>query len=179
MATLRKFKCYRTVKRAYTRKSKYKRKSYIRGVPLSKVVRYTMGAPNKEYQYEVSLASTMPVQVRHNALESARLTSNRRLEEKAGKTDYFFKIRTYPHHVLRENKMIVGAGADRMQTGMKKAFGKVVGIAAQLKKGQKLFSVYVNKDKIDVAKLAMEAATKRLPFKGIIKIEKIKPKSIS
>lgn len=179
MATLRKFKCYRVVKRAYTRKSKYKRKSYIRGVPLSKVVRYTMGAPNKEYQYEVSLASTMPVQVRHNALESARLTSNRRLEKEAGKSEYFFKLRTYPHHVLRENKMIVGAGADRMQTGMKQSFGKVVGIAVQLKKGQKLFTVYVNKEKVEAAKRALESASKRLPFKGLIAIEEREPSEVS
>lgn len=172
MATLRKFSCYRTLKRPYTRKSKYKRKSYIKGVPLSKVVRYTMGNPKKNYEYEVSLLSPYGIQVRHNALESARLTSNRRLEGGIGKSDYFFKIRVYPHHVLRENKMLVGAGADRMQTGMQLAFGKVVGIAAQLKKGQKIFSVYVSKDKIPTAKLAMEAANKRLPFKGHILIEK-------
>lgn len=179
MATLRKFKCYREVKRAYTRKSKYKRKSYIKGVPVSKLVRYAMGNPKKKYSYEVSLKAPSRIQVRHNALESARLTSNRKLESKIGKTEYFFKIRTYPHHILRENRMLVGAGADRMQTGMKQAFGKVVGIAAQLKKGQKVFSVYVNKNKVDIAKEAMQAATKRLPFKGSITIEKREPSEVS
>ncbi|MAG52806.1 MAG: 50S ribosomal protein L16 [Nanoarchaeota archaeon] len=174
MAGLRKFKCYREVKRAYTRKSKYKRKSYIKGVPISKVVRYSMGNPTKKYKYEVSLTTNTRVQVRHNAIESARLTSNRQLEAKLGKTDYAFRIRTYPHHILRENRMLVGAGADRMQTGMKQAFGKVVGIAAQLKKDQKIFSVFVNKAGVEVAKDAMKSAIRRLPFKGSVTIHEIK-----
>lgn len=179
MVALRKFKCYRFVKRAYTRKSKYKRKSYIKGLPVSKIVRYVMGNPKKKYSYEVSMKAPFPVQIRHNALESARLTSNRRLEKEAGKSEYFFKLRTYPHHVLRENKMIVGAGADRMQTGMKQSFGKVVGIAVQLKKGQKLFTVYVNKEKVEAAKRALESASKRLPFKGLIAIEEREPSEVS
>jgi len=179
MATLRKFKCYRRVKRAYTRKSKYKRKSYIKGNAVSKIVRFVMGNPKKEYNYEVSLTSSQRIQVRNNALESARLVSNRQLEKKIGKSDYFFKIRVYPHHILRENKMIVGAGADRMQTGMKKAFGRVAGCAAQLKKGQKVFSVYVKADKLQFAKEAMQAAGRRFPFKGIVKVEPYNKPSVS
>ena len=174
MAGLRKFKCYREVKRAYTRKSKYKRKAYIKGVPISKIVRYHMGEPNKEYKFEVSLSTKERMQVRHNAIESARITSNRQLELKLGKTDYHFLIRTYPHHILRENRMLVGAGADRMQTGMKQSFGKVVGIAAQLKKDQKIFSVYVNKAGLETAREAMKAAIRRLPFHGHVEVEEIK-----
>jgi large subunit ribosomal protein L10e len=176
MAGLRKFKCYRKIKRAYTRKSKFKRKAYIKTVPVSKIVRYSMGEQNKEYKYEVSLATKERIQVRHNAIESARLVSNRQLENKLGKTEYHFRIRTYPHHVLRENRMLVGAGADRMQTGMSQAFGKVVGIAAQLKKNQKIFSVLVNKSGLETAKSAMEAAIRRLPFQGSVKTEEIETK---
>ncbi len=168
MVALRKFKCYRKVKRAYTRKSKFKRKSYIKSVPTCKIVRFSMGNPNGEFKYEVSLASKDRVQVRHNAIESARLVSNRRLEKITGKADYYFRVRLYPHHILRENKMIVGAGADRMQTGMQRAFGRVVGIAAQLKKGQNIFSVYVNEKDLETAKDAMKAAVRRLPFKGLV-----------
>jgi large subunit ribosomal protein L10e len=171
MAGLRKFKCYRVVKRSYTRKSKYKSKSYIKGATVCKVVRHVMGNPKKKYKFEVSLRTKVRTQVRDNALESARLSSNRKLDEKIGKTDYFFRIRPYPHHILRENKMLVGAGADRMQTGMKKAFGKVVGVAAQLKKDQKVFSVYVNKANVLHAKEALKAAIRRLPFDAAVKIE--------
>ena len=170
MANLRKFKCYRTVKRAYTRKSKYKKKAYVKAVPVSKVIRYDMGNVKKKYKYSVDLISRENIQVRHNALESARQVGNRRLENKLGRTGYHFKLRVYPHHVLRENKMLVGAGADRMQTGMQKAFGRAIGIAAQLGKGQKVFTISVNKSGLEAAKEALILVNTRLPRKFGIEV---------
>jgi len=69
--------------------------------------------------------------------------------------------------------MLVGAGADRMQTGMQKAFGKVIGIAARLKKGQSLFKVYVNESGLEVAKNAFKGANQRLPMQCGIKISEV------
>ena len=97
-----------------------------------------MGDPKKTFSHQVSLISKIPVQVRHNALESGRLIVGRQLGIRLG-NNYYFKVRVYPHHVLRENKMITGAGADRMQTGMQRSFGRAVGIAAQLKKFNQSF----------------------------------------
>jgi large subunit ribosomal protein L10e len=174
MATLRKFKCYRKLVRAYTRKSKYKPKAYVKAVPNSRLVRYHMGEGNKKFKYEVDFFSKQRMQVRDNALESARQVSNRRLEAALGRTGYYFRIMVYPHHALRENKMLVGAGADRMQTGMQKAFGKVIGIAARLKKGQSLFKVYVNKSGLEAAKEALKGANQRLPMKCGIEVSEIK-----
>ena len=169
MATLRKFKCYRNVVRAYTRKSKYKTKSYVKSFPNSKLVRFHMGDIHKDFKYKVDLVTREKVQVRDNALESARQVSNRQLEKDLGK-EYYFKIMVYPHHALRENKMLVGAGADRMQTGMQQAFGKVIGIAAQLRKKQAVFTILVNKSGLESAKLALKKANHRLPFRSSIEI---------
>lgn len=174
MAGLRKFTCYRKTKRPYTRKSKFKRKSYIKVVPPSRVVRYDMGDPKKKFYFEVSLKAKENFQVRSNAIESARQIGNRRLETGLGKTNYYFKIRIFPHHILRENKMLVGAGADRMQTGMQRSFGKPIGVAAQVRKGQKVFSVYVTKEGLEKAKEAMKAANTRLPGRFSIQIEESK-----
>src|SRR3989344_5900746 len=174
MATLRKFKCYRNVTRAYTRKSKYKPKAYIKAIPNSRLVRYHMGDVHKKFSHKVDLVSRERVQVRDNALESARQVSNRRLENALGMSGYYFRILIYPHHALMENKMLVGAGADRMQTGMQQAFGKVIGIAAQLRKDQSVFSVYVNQDGIEAAKDALKHANHRLPFRSSIIINEIK-----
>jgi len=177
MAKLRKFKCYRTVKRAYTRKSKYKTKGYIKAVPDSRIVRYNMGDVEKKFRYQIDLIASDVTQVRSNAIESARLVSNRRLEKHLGRNGYYFVIKTFPHHALRENKMLVGAGADRMQTGMQKAFGKVIGLAAQLKKKQIIFSVFVNKRGLDVAKRALQLANSRLPIRFNIDVKEIKKSS--
>ena len=167
MVGLRKFKCYRKIKRSYTRKSKYKRKSYVKSVPVSKVVRYSMGNPNKDYKYEVNLSTIERVQVRHNAIESARIAVVRKLNRTLGK-NYHFQIRSYPHHILRENKMITGAGADRMQTGMQRSFGKAMGLAAQLKPNTAIFCVYVDKENMDAVRLALKSASPKLPCKCAI-----------
>ena len=173
MAGLRRFKCYRKITRPWTRQSKYKKKAYVKAAPVSQVVRYDMGEPKKKYKFSLDLISRERIQIRHNALESARQVSNRRLELKLGRTGYHFKLRVYPHHVLRENKMLVGAGADRMQTGMQKAFGKPVGLAAQLKKGQKVLTIYVNKDGVETAREALVLANTRLPRKFTIELNEI------
>ena len=68
MAGLRSFKCYRRIKRAYTRKSKYKKKGYVKAVPNSKIVKYVFGDLKKTFPNEISLVSKSNVQIRHNAL---------------------------------------------------------------------------------------------------------------
>src|SRR3989344_1206597 len=118
MATLRKGHCYTDVERAYTRRSKFKKKGFIKAIPPSKISRYDMGDLKKEFPAKLELKSNKDIQIRHNSLESARQIVNRRLSKKLGPLGYHLKIMVYPHHVLRENKMITGAGADRMQTGM-------------------------------------------------------------
>ena len=77
MASLRKGHCYSPVKRAYTRKSKYKGKGFIKAIPTSKIIRYDMGDIKKTYGFRVDLVSKQPIQVRHNALESSRQIINR------------------------------------------------------------------------------------------------------
>jgi large subunit ribosomal protein L10e len=62
----------------------YTRKKYMRGSPQSKIVKFTMGEPSGSYGYPVSLLSEKRIQIRHNALEAARIAANRHLEEKLG-----------------------------------------------------------------------------------------------
>jgi len=87
--------------------------------------------------------------------------------------NYYFRIKIYPHHILRENKMLTGAGADRMQTGMQKSFGKPVGRAAQVKKDQILFTTLVAKENLKDAKDALRLSFSRLPCKCGIEIKKL------
>ena len=164
MVKLRKGKSYRKVEnRAYTRISKYKKKSYISTRPQLKITKYDTGATDKKFPFEVSLISKSDLQLRHQALESARLTCNRTLEKVAGTGGYHLKLVLFPHHMLRENPTATGAGADRMSTGMKMSFGKIIGAAARVREGQKVFTAFVNKPHLDLAKLAMKKAAKKLP----------------
>lgn len=169
---LRPAKCYRRIKRAYTRISKFKKFSFVKTKPANKVVKFSIGDQNRKFSHQVSLISKVPIQIRHNAIEASRLVVNRRLTEFLGK-DYFFIIRVYPHQILRENKMLTGAGADRMQKGMQKSFGRPTGLAAQLKKKQPIFTVSVDEKNIDLAKAALKKACPRLSGAWGIEIKKL------
>lgn len=168
MALLRKGKCYRKVVRPYTRKSKYKSKAFIKTIPPHKIVKFDLGNLKKDFTEEVNLRSMDKIQIRHNALESARLVINRRLHNALGANGYHLKLRLYPHHILRENKILSGAGADRLSSGMKLAFGTPIGSAAQVKSNQIIFSVYVDSNNVNIAKDALKSAIYRLPCKCII-----------
>lgn len=170
MARLRKFVSYRRVKRPYTRTSKFKAKSYIRMMPSPKVVRFDTGDPGKEFEYTLNLTSKSDLQIRDNALESARQTSNRLLESYLGLNGFHMKVKTYPYQVIREHALAAGAGADRFSSGMAHSFGKPAGIGARIKKGQTIFQVRVDKEHLDIAKQALERASKKLPCSCMIQI---------
>ena len=51
------------------------------------------------------------------------------------------RVRPHPYHVVRINKMLSCAGADRLQTGMRGAFGKPNGLVARVNIGQIILSV--------------------------------------
>jgi len=133
-----------------------------------------MGQPGKEFDYILELKSKAPVQIRDNAIESARQTSLKLLEKTLGKTGWHLKIRVYPHHILRENPLASGAGADRMSTGMKHSFGKTIGIAAQVKEGQTIIALRINKANLDLGKRALKRAGHKFSCKTNVVISPIK-----
>merc|ERR1712216_165551 len=66
---------------------------------------------------------------------------NKYMTKTAGKDSFHMRIRVHPFHVLRINKMLSCAGADRLQTGMRGAFVKSYGTVARVKIGQILASI--------------------------------------
>ncbi len=173
---LRKAVCYRTVKRAYSRKSKKKTKSYIKTIPQMKIAKFVMGDIAKYnrggFSYRIFIIVKKPIQIRDNAIESCRQLLHRHLEKNL-KKDYYMRVNVYPHHVLRENKMLTGAGADRMQTGMQHSFGKPVGIAAQLHAGSKIFTIGCNEKDIPIVRQIIKKMKPKLPKEKAVIVEKI------
>jgi len=170
MARMRKFIAWRRIERPYTRTSKFRKKAYIRARPNSKVVRYHMGDQVTPFDTTILLRSKVNIQIRDAAMESARQTSNRHLQKYIGKTGWRAILRAFPHHILRENPLAAGAGADRMSTGMKRSFGKTVGIAAQVKKGQAIYQIDCPKKDLIFAKEAIIKASKKLPCSCIVEV---------
>lgn len=171
MAKLRPASCYRKYERAYTRKSRYRQKSYVRGVPGSRVAMFDMGNPKGDFNCTISLNAKQAIQIRHNALEAARIAANKAIGV-VGRPNYHLKLKTYPHQVIRHKSLATGAGADRFQSGMKKAFGKPVGTAARVKEGQEIMFIKTDEKNIDKAKVALYKAGRKLPCKVEITFKK-------
>jgi len=178
MAKLRKGSAYnKEFKRPYTRKSKYRKKDFVRASPHSKVIRYEMGnlqKPISEFEYQLTLTTKRDIQIRHNSLESARQSGNRLLEKNLGKNGYRMQLRKFPHHILRENALASGAGADRMSTGMAASFGKIIGLAAQVKAKEPLFVISVDKAGLKHAKESLIRCKNKLPCTCQISEVKVK-----
>ncbi len=77
------------------------------------------------------------------------------------KDQFHIRVRVHPFHVLRINKMLSCAGADRLQTGMRGAFGKPQGTVARVNIGQPLMSVRTH----DKHKASVIEALRRTKFK--------------
>ena len=176
MASLRKASAYskKTVV-PFTRVSKRRQKSYIKTVPHQKIVKFTMGKEdlfNKgKIPHQLTMVADEKIQLRHNALEACRQYINKKLDkELAGQ--YLFKVIPFPHHIQRENKMLTGAGADRMQTGMQLSYGKSSGKAAILKQGSRIFFVAVPNEKaVQFARKTLKQVKSKLPCKTKILYE--------
>jgi len=155
--------------RPYTRKSKKRSKSFIKTVPNSKIVKFKMGDlsgyDQNKFPICIEMFSLEKVQIRDNSIEAVRQYLNRFLQTKVGK-EFYLEVKIYPHHILRENKMLTGAGADRMQTGMSQSFGKAIGRAALVRRGQVLFILGVKDEKGEVeARKLIRSVRPRLPCK--------------
>jgi large subunit ribosomal protein L10e len=162
-------KMYRDIsKKAYTRRE------YMGGVPGNKIVQFEMGNLSQEFPLEVDLLVDEACQIRHSALEAARITANRRLMKDVGRSNFHFKVRVFPHHVLRENKQATGAGADRVSEGMRLAFGKAVGTAARVEPNQKILTVYSTPPYLEKIKDALRHSGHKLPTPSHLKVSTIK-----
>ena len=117
---------------------------FNRGVPDPKIRIFDLGrkrANVDEFPTCVHLISNEYEQLSSEALEAARICANKYLVKIAGKEGFHLRVRAHPYHVVRINKMLSCAGADRLQTGMRGAWGKPNGTVARVNIGQILLSV--------------------------------------
>jgi large subunit ribosomal protein L10e len=137
-----------------------------------------MGDIKGTFEVEAKLVATKRAQVRHSALEAARIATNRLLIENL-ENAYLMQIRPYPHIILRENKMIFGAHADRLQQGMRRSFGKAIGTAARIEPGQTIITVKVKANAVNTAKESLKRGNAKLPIPCKIIVEKIKSPEVT
>ncbi len=154
--------CRRPNSQAWARYSiKKPRKNYVRALPHTSLLVFNMGVQKDDYDMDIAFCPIQDIQLRSNAIEAARLTTNKYLENELPQA-YSFKILVYPHNVIREHKMATGAGADRLSKGMTQSFGRPVSIAARIKKGQALFRIKTYKQNRKKVVEALRRANSKL-----------------
>ena len=154
-------RCYRCC-----RGKPYPKSRYNRGVPDPKIRIYDIGrkkAPVNQLPYSVHIVSDEVEQISSEALEAARIACNKYLTKHVGKDNFHLRCRVHPWHVIRINKMLSCAGADRLQTGMRQAFGKSYGKVARVKIGSILYSVRLDKQHVKPALEAFRRAKNKFP----------------
>jgi large subunit ribosomal protein L10e len=163
-------RCYR-----YQKNKPYPKSRYNRGVPDSKIRIYDIGkkkATYHELHHCVHLVSGEKEQISSEALEAARIAANKYLQTKAGKDTFHMRIRIHPWHVLRINKMLSCAGADRLQQGMRGAFGKPLARAARVDIGTILMSIRCGPKEVNIAKEALRRSMFKFPGRQKVAVSK-------
>ena len=150
----------------------YTRKKYVRSVPGSKITSFDAGNRRGNFPVTISLFSKEACQIRHVALEATRMMTNRHMQKRVGSEHYHFRVRVYPHHILRENKMMAFAGADRIQDGMRRAFGKPSDTAARVKANQAITTIFTHPQHAKKAIRALKIGGDKLPTPYYIRYEK-------
>merc|ERR1712080_370350 len=152
-------RCYR-----YCKNKPYPKSRFCRGVPDPKIRIFDLGrkkAGVDEFPLCVHLVSDELEQLSAEALEAARICCNKYMVKNTAKDQFHIRVRVHPYHVLRINKMLSCAGADRLQTGLRGASGKPQGTVARVRIGQPLLSVRTH----DKHKASVIEALRRTKFK--------------
>merc|ERR1711868_108829 len=134
-------RCYR-----YCKNKPYPKSRFCRGVPRPKIRIYDLGSKKASvlnFPHHVVMVSDELEQLSSEALEAARICANKYMTKTIGKEAFHLRMRCPPFHVTRINKMLSCAGADRLQTGMRGAYGKPQGLVARVRIGQPLMSVRI------------------------------------
>merc|ERR1711974_419069 len=163
-------RCYR-----YCKNKPYIKSRFCRSVPDAKLRIYDLGrkrADVNDFPFCCHLISNEKEQISSEALEAARISCNKYITTQSGKDSFHLRIRVHPFHVLRINKMLSCAGADRLQTGMRGAFGKPNGLVARVSIKQILMSVRTKDSNKTVVLEALRRAKYKFPGRQLIVVSK-------
>ena len=154
-------RCYR-----YQKNKPYPKSRFNRGVPDPKIRMYDGGKKKANWDLFpacVHMVSYEKEQITSEALEAARIAANKYMQTRAGKESFHIRIRVHPWHVVRINKMLSCAGADRLQTGMRHAYGKALCKSARVNIGSILISIRTKPECVAHAQEALRRAKFKFP----------------
>uniref|UniRef100_A0AC35TUI9 Ribosomal_L16 domain-containing protein n=1 Tax=Rhabditophanes sp. KR3021 TaxID=114890 RepID=A0AC35TUI9_9BILA len=163
-------RCYR-----YIKNKPYPKSRFCRGVPDPKIRIFDLGkkrAQVDEFPHCVHMISNEREHLSSEALEAARICANKHMVKTCGKDAFHMRVRKHPYHVVRINKMLSCAGADRLQTGMRGAYGKPQGLVARVGIDDVLFSMRIKEGNVNQAIEAFRKAKFKFPGRQYIVVSR-------
>ena len=85
------------------------------------------------------------------------------MSDNTKKDNFHLRMRLHPYHTVRINKMLSCAGADRLQTGMRGAYGKPYGKVARVNIDQCMMAIRTKEHTIELAKEALRRSSMKFP----------------
>lgn len=164
-------RCYRILSKKAFIKSRF-----ARACPESKIAIHDLGnrkASADIFPARINLIAGTTQFISAESLESARIACNKYMMKQIGKDNYHLRISAYPIQILRINKMLSCAGADRLQTGMRGSFGKPYGRAARVYSGQYLMNIRTTDNYIKEAREALRRGKNKLSGTQDIQVSQI------
>merc|ERR1711939_1204747 len=154
-------RCYR-----YCKNKPYPKSRFNRGVPDAKIRIFDLGNKKADvmaFPVHIVMVSDELEQVGSEALEAARISANKYMAKMCGKESFHMRIRAHPYHVTRINKMLSCAGADRLQTGMRGAYGKPDGLVSRIDIGEPIISIRCKEQNYEHAYEALRRSKMKFP----------------
>jgi len=175
----RPWSCYKQIKNPNYQKKRTRshRKEYVRGGPDSVLRMFDTGnreKPREEWELSLGIKILEKVQLSHRTLEAMRASVNRNLAKYLGKNSFLIRIRPHPWQMIRENKMMAFAGADRLQAGMRRSFGRITGRAARVYPGKTIVEVFCYFADRDIVIKSLKTAAYKMGARNRIVVLKMK-----
>ena len=120
----------------------------------------------------VHLLSLEKEMISSESLEAARISANKHMINSVGKDNFHLRVRLHPYNIIRINKMLTCAGADRLQTGMRGAYGKPNGVAARVKINQIMMSIRTTQKGEVEAEEALRKAKFKFPGRQLVYVSR-------
>ncbi|KAK6089247.1 hypothetical protein P3W45_001766 [Vairimorpha bombi] len=161
-------RCYR-----YLSKKAYHKSRFCKSVPDLKLKIWDSGrrkADVLDFPICINLVSHARENISEQALDAARIAAHHYMVKTAGRDNFHLRVNVYPFHVLRINKMLSCAGADRLQTGMRQSFGKPEGRVARIFFNQNVMSIRTKKGNEAAAVEALTRSRHKFPGKYEVQI---------
>jgi len=163
-------RCYR-----YCKNKPFPKTRFNRGVPDSKIRIFDLGrkkASVDDFPFCCHLVSNEYEQLSSEALEAARICANKYIVKNSGKDSFHLRVRVHPHHVIRAHKTLSCAGADRLSSGMRGAWGSAVGRVARVNIGQIILSIRSKDSNKAIVMEALRRAQYKFPGRQKIIVSK-------